>query len=90
MNGKWARRANYETVADTSSFLVIRDVGPWDQYPTVTNDADAVVAELAPQLNGRRLLYYDSEDDLMELLVKDGKFHGFLNPNYYLRGVPEP
>jgi hypothetical protein len=71
------RTANYSVVVDVADRLVIRDDGPWDKHPTVTNDAENVVAELAPRLNGRRLLYFDSERDLGELLVKDGKFAGF-------------
>ena len=45
--------------------VVIRDLGPWDQHPTVTNDADAVVHDLtsvAKIVDGdTQLLYYDSE-----------------------------
>lgn len=46
---------------------------------SVTNDAEAVVAELIAGgfLPGdRRLLYYDSEGMLDELLIKDGRFVG--------------
>lgn len=60
--------------------LVIRDIGPWDRYRTVTNDAEAVVEALvkAGRLpEGRRLLYFDSEGDLDEIIVKNGKFAGF-------------
>lgn len=76
-------RANYVVVEDdflSAEPLVIKDVGPWDQFLSVTNAAEQVVAELAAdgQLPaGRRLLYYDSEGQLDELLVKDGKFAGF-------------
>lgn len=47
---------------------------------SVTNDADNVVADLvaAGRLpSDRRLFYYDSEGQLDELLVKDGRFAGF-------------
>lgn len=60
--------------------LVIRDMGPWDRYPTVTNGAEDVVAELVAQGRlpaGRRLFYYDSDDVLDEIEVKDGRFAGF-------------
>jgi hypothetical protein len=72
------RRANYEVV-ECSEILVVRDLGPWDRHPTVTNDAENVVAELVAsgKLNGQRLFYYDSEGRLDEILVKDGKFAWF-------------
>ncbi len=75
-------RACWEFVLSESTVecLVIRDVGPWDRHPTVTNDAEAVVVHLARTgyLNGRRLLYYDSEGNLDELRVVNGRFAGFI------------
>ena len=62
--------------------LYIRDVGPWDKFPTVTNGAEEVVDALVKSHileDGYRLLYYDSDGNLDELLVKDGLFAGF-NP----------
>lgn len=70
-------RANFAVVEDAPAHIIIQDIGPWEVFPTVTNDAEAVVAELAPTLKGRRLLYYDSDGELDELMVKDGKFAGF-------------
>lgn len=58
--------------------LIIGDDGPWDEHPTVTNDAEWVVAQLAPKLAGRMLLYFDSDGELTKLDVKDGRFAGFL------------
>ncbi len=69
--------ANYTIVLDGGDRLIIRDDGPWNKHYTVTNDAEWVVEQLAPHLNGRRLLYFDSEGELDELVVKNGKFHGF-------------
>ena len=60
--------------------LIIRDVGPWDRFMTVTNNAEAVVEELRADgmlPDGRRLLYFDSEGKLDEILIRDGKFAGF-------------
>ena len=60
--------------------LVIRDLGPWDRHMTVTNDAENVVAELVSEgllPLGRLLHYYDSDGQLDQLLVKDGRFVGF-------------
>jgi len=77
------REANYIIVGDDPGRrtpLVIKDVGPWDQHPTVTNDAEAVVEALTSQgylPEGRRLFYYDSEGTLDEILIKDGRFVGF-------------
>jgi hypothetical protein len=78
-----SRHARYVVVEDDlldADPLVIRDVGPWDKRPTVTNDAEDVVRRLVEEgrlPEGRRLLYYDSEGNLDELVVKDGKFAGF-------------
>lgn len=75
-SGRHARFRIEEVHADR---VVIRDLGPWERHLTVTNDAEAVVALLAvcSDLGGRRLLYYDSADELTELLVRDGLFVGF-------------
>lgn len=103
-------RARYVIVSDEPGKpLVIRDVGPWDRHPTVTNDVDGVVADLAakgklsacskcgrPWVDGwpgcfslkeghdcdgeascRRLLYFDSDGELDEIVVRGGKFVGF-------------
>lgn len=67
----------FEIVEQAEDCVVIRDVGPWDRHPTVTNAAEEVVAALAPMLRGRRLEYYDSEGNRDQLLVRDGRFAGF-------------
>lgn len=57
--------------------VVIRDLGPWDQYKTVTNDAENVVeflVEAEVLRPGDRLFYFDSSGQLDEILVKDGRF----------------
>jgi len=71
------RRANYEIVEQNETFVLIRDLGPWSEHPTVTNAAEDVVEELAPLLRGRRLEYFDSEGQRDQLLVVNGKFAGF-------------
>lgn len=71
----------YQIVTDVPGEpLVIRDLGPWDRHPTVTNAAEAVVSELVALgylPSGRALHYYDSEGRLDQLLVCDGAFAGF-------------
>jgi len=76
------RSANFTIVhrESTPDRLVIRDEGPWDRHPTVTNDAENVVASLVADgylPPGRKLLYYDSDGRLDQLLVRDGRFAGF-------------
>lgn len=74
------RTANFAVVVSTDESLTIKDLGPWNQFPSVTNDAENVVAILMARgllKPGQRLLYYDSYGVLDELLVKDGKFAGF-------------
>ncbi len=64
----------------TPETLIIEDIGPHDRYPTVTNDVEYVVDELyyANQLPaGRRLLYYDSDGNLDEIVHEAGRFVGF-------------
>lgn len=73
-----------------AEFLVIRDIGPWSQHPTVTNDAEWVVQDLHAKRVlpvGRRLLYYDSDRHMDELL-HDG--HGcFVGYKFLLQGQKE-
>jgi hypothetical protein len=71
------RKACYEVVEQTPGHVLIRDLGPWDKHPTITNAAEQVVEELAPLLNGRRLFYIDSSSITDELKHEDGKFTGF-------------
>lgn len=74
------QRARFEIVESSSQKLVIRDLGPWDQHPTVTNDAEGVVERLVAvfgRLGGRQLFYFDSLGDLDEIVIRDGKFAGF-------------
>lgn len=73
------RNANWKVVEDMPERFVIQDVGPWENHPTITNDAEEVVKQVAPVLRGRRLLYYDSDGQMYELLVdkESGNFIGF-------------
>ncbi len=69
--------ASYRLVDSTEELVLIEDIGPHDQFPTITNDAEWVVFRLAPMLEGRRLEYIDSDGNRDQLIVKDGKFAGF-------------
>lgn len=75
-----AGRSNIEVVARCDTSITIRDVGPWSQYMTITNNAEAVVSDLwrlGLLKTGVRLFYYDSAGELDELLHDDGVFVGF-------------
>ena len=77
------RQANYEIVENKHASggpLTIRDLGPWDKHPSVTNVAEEVVTELVAggALHvDQRLFYYDSEGQLDEIVVRAGRFVGF-------------
>lgn len=78
--------ARTEVAIDRFSAVILRDLGPWDRHPSVTNDAEAVVASLAANwLGGRRLLYVDTDGRVDELTysIVDGRatFTGF-RPGY--------
>lgn len=72
-----ALRCSFTVVSDTADQVVIRDM---DVGCTVTNDAEAVVAYLHAHrgLGRRRLLYYDSDGRLDQLLHDGaGTFTGY-------------
>lgn len=76
-------RANYIIVEEPFAGqepIIIKDVGPWDRYSTVTNAAEMVVAELYAQarlVHGQPLYYFDSEGQLDEIVHEHGQFRGF-------------
>lgn len=76
------RLPNYEILDDKPDYVLLRDLGPWDQYPTITNAAEEVVIQIAPQLRGRKLFYIDSEGERTELLVNNRRFAGFAFPGH--------
>lgn len=86
MANAFGRKARYVVVEDSfdgSSPLILKDVGPWSEHPTITHDAESVVEELIASgklSEGQRLLYYDSEGELTELLIDKGHFAGFASP----------
>lgn len=73
--------ANYAIVNDTDEVIVLRDLGPWDRYMTITNAAELVVAELHARnvlKPDKKILYYDSENEMDQLLHDGmGHFRGF-------------
>ena len=69
--------AKYEVVSRDGEKVVLRDVGPWDRHPTITNDAEQVVEDVSAWAGGRRILYYDSDGELTELRHEGTKLTGF-------------
>lgn len=72
---------NFKIEMSRQDGLIIRDLGPWDQYPTITNSAKELVTHLANHNAlppGRQLLYYDSDGNVDEICHDgNGNFTGF-------------
>lgn len=63
-------RANYNVILQVRDFVLIKDLGPHDQYLTITNGAESVVRELVSNgkiQSGQRLFYLDSEGEMSEI-----------------------
>ena len=78
------RKATYTVVQEHPS-VIIRDDGPWDYKPTVTNDIENVVRELVkdgllPFNINRLFYYYDSTCVLTGVTISKGEFCGFFDP----------
>ena len=71
------REARFDIVEILPDRITLKDLGPWDEHLTITNDAESVVKTLLPILRKKRLFYYDSEGELTELIIKDEKFVTF-------------
>ncbi len=67
--------AQYRIVRVTDDFVWVEDVGT--SCRSVTNDAEAVVAELAAQYGERRIIYKDSMGEWDELKHNGATFTGF-------------
>lgn len=79
--------ANFRILLQTGDFVLLQDIGPHDQYLTVTNDVENVVRGLVSSgkvQSPQRLFYLDSDlaMDEIEFNVVDGfqRFH-FLSPH---------
>lgn len=74
-------RSNFTILTNTAQVIVLEDLGPWDHFKTITNDAEAVVQYLfkSNQATGtKQIVYFDSEGEATQL-GHDGKgnFTGF-------------
>ena len=78
-HARWCEVDEYVWGVPTSA-LVIWDCCDHRHHLTITNDAEYVVETLCRTGTlkpGERLFYYDSCDELGEIVVQDGKFAGF-------------
>jgi hypothetical protein len=74
------RRVNYKVLSATEEKVVLQDLGPWDEYLTITNGIEHVVGLLVEEgllKSGTLLYYYDSEGEYTGVTVRGGKFVGF-------------
>lgn len=71
------RGARFRVETDSVDCVVLRDLGPWNERQTITNDVEAVVTTLARKLGARRLFYFDSMEQLDEIVVRNGQFVAF-------------
>lgn len=71
-----AARAKFIVESEGNNSLVIADVGDHSRVPTITNDAEAVVADLhASGLLGEKHLYYHDSEGTLDQLLHDGQGH---------------
>lgn len=78
VNWRWL-----EQILPADTILLFDDGDPWDEYLTVTNDAEWVLQQLKRDGKlegspaGKRVIYVDSDMELTELLHVNGEFSGF-------------
>ncbi len=74
------QEAHYEIVRTTREMILLRDLGPWDRYMTITNAAESVIEEVKYYCStiNRRIFYFDSEGELTEIKLDErGRLAGF-------------
>ena len=74
-------RSNFTIISTAPDVIVLQDLGPWDHFSTITNDAEAVVKYLfkSGQATGtKQIIYYDSDGETTKLNHDGmGNFTGF-------------
>ncbi|MDD5511923.1 MAG: hypothetical protein PHI12_14120 [Dehalococcoidales bacterium] len=75
----FSAKAHWALISIDEKRIVIDDVGPWDRFMSITNAAENTVEELDRiyGIGDRRVFYYDSDNELTELKIKNGKFIDF-------------
>jgi hypothetical protein len=74
-------KSNFIINRITPEVVELEDIGPWDQYRTITNDAEAVVAYLHQKqilTPEKQIIYTDSDGEWTEIYHDGvGNFEGF-------------
>ena len=73
-------KSKYKIEIVDEKLVLLKDIGPWDQFKTITNNAKEVVEEireLGHLETDPNLLYWDSEGNLTELVYNDSGFLDF-------------
>lgn len=68
---------NFEIIKNTTEYLLIKDVGPYDQYMSVTNDVENLIEHLYNSdvlCDKQSLLYIDSSNRVDEIVHLSGNF----------------
>ncbi len=68
-------RANYQVLKVTPDFVHIQDLDCGNM--SVTNDAEAVVAQIVAKHGNKRITYIDSDGNQDELAHVNGRFTSF-------------
>ena len=74
------REARFKVIGHNDRVLAIKDIGPWDEYLTVTNDIENVVRRLYASgdlVHGQSLNVVDSEGDCDTVIHEHGEFVSF-------------
>ena len=74
--------AVFSVVRVTPGCVVLRDdFTPDNPTLSITNNAEYVVKQMAAAYPNRRIFYYDTENEIAELVHKNGVFSGFTEFN---------
>ena len=73
-------KCNFVIEKNNLTYLLVKDIGPWNKYKSITNDIENLVKflyERGTLYNEKVFEYIDSEDEICEIQHLDGKFIGF-------------
>jgi len=71
-------KSKYNIITQDDEVVVLQDLGPWTDHPTITNDIENVIEDLKDILNHRILRYVDSEGKItVAHYDQNYKFIGF-------------